>query len=91
MPMHYEPLREKINNLGFRPGLTQISLYSHKSRLEALDFGFKKKRDFSIHVAKTKALISFVVTAKLVCPFVFAHADYWFSHAAAHIQRIFEM
>ena len=30
------------------------------------------------HVAKTKALISF-------CIFVFAYADCWFSHEAAHI------
>ena len=36
-------------------------------------------------VAKTKALISFAVTAKLICVFVFAYADCWFSHGAAHI------
>ena len=29
------------------------------------------------------ALISFVVTAKLICAFVFAYADCWFSHGAA--------
>ena len=34
---------------------------------------------------QTKALISFAITAKLVCAFVFAYADCWFSHAAAHI------
>ena len=39
----------------------------------------------SIRVAKTKALISFAVTAKLICAFVFAYADCWFSHGAAHI------
>ena len=38
-----------------------------------------------MRVAKTKALISFAVTAKLICVFVFAHADCWFSHVAAHI------
>ena len=26
--LFYEPVREKTNNLGFRPGLTQTSLYS---------------------------------------------------------------
>ena len=36
-------------------------------------------------VAKTKALISFAVTVKLICIFVFAYADCWFSHAAAHL------
>ena len=34
-------------------------------------------------VVKTKALISFAVTAKLICTFVFACADCWFSYAAA--------
>ena len=31
------------------------------------------------------ALISFAVTAKLICAFVFAFADCWFSHVAAHM------
>ena len=34
---------------------------------------------------KTKALISFAVTAKLICAFVFAYADCWFSNEAAHL------
>ena len=38
-----------------------------------------------MRVAKTKALISFAVTAKLICAFVFAGADCWFSHVAAHL------
>ena len=38
-----------------------------------------------MHVAKTKALISFAVTAKLICAFVFAYANCLFSHGAAHI------
>ena len=68
---------------GFWTGPIQIRLYSHRSRLEAWNFGFKKKSDCTIPVAKTKALISF--TAKLICVFVFAYADCWFSHVAAHI------
>ena len=36
-------------------------------------------------VAKTKALISFAVTAKLICAIVFAYADCWFSHEAAQM------
>ena len=43
------------------------------------------KRNCTIHVAKTKALISFADTAKLICVFVFAFAKCWFSNAAAHI------
>ena len=30
-----EPVHEKTNNLGVRPGPTQTRLYSHRSRLEA--------------------------------------------------------
>ena len=32
---------------------------------------------------KTKSLISFTVSAKLICVFVFAYAKCWFSHAKA--------
>ena len=38
-----------------------------------------------MRVAKTKALISFAVTAKLICVFVFAYAKSRFSYDAAHI------
>ena len=34
----------------------------------------------TIRVVKTKVLISFAVTSKLICAFVFAYADFWFSH-----------
>ena len=67
-----EPWREKTGLRGFRPGLTQTGLYSLRKRLEDWNFGFKKKRNCTIRVAKTKALISFAVTAKLICAFVFA-------------------
>ena len=38
-----------------------------------------------MYVAKIKALISFAVTAKLICVFVFAYAKCWFSHDAAQM------
>ena len=41
-----------------------------------------------MYVAKTKALISFAVTAKLICVFVFAYAKCWFSRDAAHFSNI---
>ena len=41
--------------------------------------------DCTICVAKTKTLINFAVTAKLICVFVFAYAKSRFSHKAAHI------
>ena len=40
-----------------------------------------------MQVAKTKALISFAVTVKLICAFVFAYADCWFSHGAAQMKH----
>ena len=78
-----EPVHEKTTNLGFRPGPTQPGLYSRRRWLEAGNFGFRKKRNCSIRVAKTKALISCAVTAQLICTFVFAYADRWFSHVTA--------
>ena len=42
-------------------------------------------RDCTIYEAKTKALISFAVTAKLICVFVFAYAKSRFSHNEAHM------
>ena len=50
-----------------------------------LKFRILKVEDCTIYVAKTKALISFAVTAKLICVFVFAYAKCWFSHGAAHL------
>ena len=41
--------------------------------------------DCTIRVAKTKALISFAVTAKLICVFVFTNAKVLVSHNEAHI------
>ena len=41
--------------------------------------------DYTIRVAKTKALISFAETAKLICVFVFAYAKIRFSHDEANI------
>ena len=38
-----------------------------------------------MRAVKTKTLISVAVAAKLICVFVFAYADCWFSHEAAHI------
>ena len=54
-------------------------------RLEIL--GIKKKRDCTIHIAKTKALISCAVTPQLICVFVFACAKIRFSHNGAQITQ----
>ena len=65
-----EPVREKTNNLGsdqvrHKPACT---VTEDGQRLEILDLESRG----TIRVAKTKALISFAVTAKLICAFVFA-------------------
>ena len=41
--------------------------------------------DCTICIAKTKALISWAVTAQLICVFIFAYAKIRFSHDEAHI------
>ena len=45
------------------------------------NFEFRKKWN----CRKIKVLISFAVTAKLICAFVFTYADCWFSHVEAQI------
>ena len=42
----------------------------------------------TINEAITKALISFAVTAKLICVFVFAYAKSRFSHDPAHMSYV---
>ena len=81
----FEPRCEKTGLRGFRLGLTQTGLYSHRRWLEALNFVFRNMRDCTIYVAKTKALISFAIIAKLIYVFVFAYAKIRFSHDAAHL------
>ena len=51
--IQFEPVREKTGLRGFRPGLTQTDLYSRRSRLEAWNFGFKKKRNCTIRVLRS--------------------------------------
>ena len=72
----------KPTSLSFQPCPTQTGLYSYrrkkKERQKILDLN-------CIRVAKTKALISFAATAKLICAFILAFADCRFSHVAAHL------
>ena len=86
----YEPRCKRTGLRGFRPGPTQIGLCSYRRWLEPWNLGFREQRDCTIYVAKTKALISFAVTAKLICVFVFAYAKCWFSHDAAHMYLIWQ-
>ena len=62
------------------------AVYSQKMA-GSLKISFGKKRDCTICVAKTKALISCAVTAQLICTFVFSYAISMFSHDAAQIMQ----
>ena len=53
--------------------------------VQAGNFRFRKKRNSTIRVAKTKALISFAVTAKLISRFVFPYAECCFRRDAAKL------
>ena len=64
---------------------TNQTVQSQK-QARSLKFGIKEKEEGTIRVTKTKALISFAVTAKLICIFVFIYADCCFSHEAAQMQ-----
>ena len=39
------------------------------------NFYFRKKMNCTIRVAKTKELMSYAITAKLICALVFSYAD----------------
>ena len=56
----------------------------------SLKFVFRKQRDCTICVAKTKARTSLAVTAKLTCVPVFAYAKSRPSRDAAHIMVSYE-
>ena len=83
--LNNEPRSEKTGLRGLRTSPTQTGLYGHRKWLEAWNFVFGKKKYCTIQVAEKKALISFAVTAKLICVFVFAYAKIRFSHVAAFI------
>ena len=84
----YEPRCEKTCFSGF-PNRSDTN-----QRLEAGNFGLRKKRDCTIYVAKTKVLISCAATAQLICAFVFAYAKLRFfnmySYPLTHLRIFFQ-
>ena len=54
-----------------------------QKRARSLKFRVKVEEELYYPSSENKALISFAVTAKLICAFVFAYADCWFSHVVA--------
>ena len=82
---------------GFPTRSDKTDLYSHISRQEACNFGFNKKRDCTIRVAKIKALISFAGTAKRSAsqllrsgsaPLFLHRQEIRFSHNAAQMSHV---
>ena len=64
---------------GVRTGRTQTKLYKHRRSIEAGNVRLRKKRNYTVLVTKTKALIGFASTAKLIGVCVLAYAKCWFS------------
>ena len=56
---------DKNQQFGFQQVPTQTGLYRHRRWLEAGNFGFRKKKNCTIRVSKTKMLISFAVLRSL--------------------------
>ena len=81
----YSPL---FQNKAKNPTRVNPGLPSGLTRVEMGTSNPGKYRDCTIRVAKTKALISFAVTSKLICVFVFAYSKCWFSHDVAQIVMI---
>ena len=79
----YEPRCEKTCPQGFQPGQTQT--VQQQKIAKGLKFQTLKDLEGLYYLAKTNTMISFAVTAKLICVFVFAFAKIRFSHEAAHI------
>ena len=55
-----------------------------QKKARSLKFVLKKK-DCTIRAAKSMVLLSCAVTAQLICGFVFAYVNCWFSHAVAQL------
>ena len=68
---------------GFPPGPTQTGKI-----IRGLKFQIQEIEELFYCVAKTKALISFAVTTKLICVFVFAYARSRFSHDTTQILSV---
>ena len=66
-------LREN-RSLGFPTRSDTNQAVQQQKMARGLKFWIEEVEGCSIHVAKTKALISFAVTAKLICVFVFTYA-----------------
>ena len=82
----FEPRCEKISLRGFPSRSDTNQAVQLQKMARGLKFRFKKVEGLYYLCKKTKALISFMVTAKLICVFVFAYAKICFFHDPAHLR-----
>ena len=83
--MSHEPRCEKTCLRGFPLGSSKHRAVQPQKMVIGSKFRIYKVEEFTIYKATTKVLISFAVTAKLICDFVFAYAKGRISHDAAHM------
>ena len=69
-----EPPRGKTN-VAVSDQVRHKPYYTVQKTARTVKFRIKVVEGLTIRVAKTKALISFAVTAKLICAFVFAYEN----------------
>ena len=56
-----------------------------QKRVRSLKFRTYVEEELYYPSSENQGVISFAVTAKLICVFIFAYADCWFSHEAAQL------
>ena len=83
VPLTYAKLMPNVCNV--HQPMDKISRTS--AYVGAIRYGVStplEEEDCTICVAKTKTLTSCAFTAQLICVFVFAHADCWFSYGGSN-------
>ena len=66
------------------PNRTDTNRHVQLQNLEILEI---VEEELYYPSSENKGADHFAVTAKLICAFVFAYADCWFSHEAAHMLK----
>ena len=64
----------------------EMSHDQSQKKARSWNFGFRKKRNCTVQVGKTKPLITFAITVKMVCTFVFTQVKIQFSYDEAEMQ-----
>ena len=77
----------KKRSMGFLTRSNKNQPVQSQKQVRGLKFWLQVEEKYTIRVAKTKTLISFTITAKLICKLIFnfvsAQTKIWFSHDVA--------